>query len=132
MDLHKRSATIDVIDNRDGFWRRAGSGTDRDGYKEFLAAGRGFADRVQAVEGCVGIGWHIAQRLVADGESVVDVPAKLSARTRVFATGQGRRTDATDYNIAPRISLQSYSGPGPLLFERRLFHSDYFLLEEVS
>jgi hypothetical protein len=26
----------------------------------------------------------------------VDVPPKLSARTRVFATGQGRKTDATD------------------------------------
>jgi transposase len=27
---------------------------------------------------------------------VVDVPAKLSARARVFSTGQGRKTDATD------------------------------------
>ncbi len=36
------------------------------------------------------------QRLVADGEPVVDVPAKLSARARVFSTGQGRKTDATD------------------------------------
>jgi transposase len=36
------------------------------------------------------------QRLVADGETVVDVPAKLSARVRVFATGQGRKTDPVD------------------------------------
>ena len=35
-------------------------------------------------------------RLIADGERVVDVPPKLSARTRLFATGQGRKTDATD------------------------------------
>jgi transposase len=28
--------------------------------------------------------------------AVVDVPPKLSARARVFATGQGRKTDATD------------------------------------
>jgi len=26
----------------------------------------------------------------------VDVPPKMSARARVFATGQGRKTDATD------------------------------------
>ena len=45
-----------------------------------LAAGRKFADRVWAVEGCNGIGRHIAHRLVADGEPVVDVPAKLSAQ----------------------------------------------------
>jgi transposase len=34
--------------------------------------------------------------LVADREQVLDVPPKLSARARVFATGQGRKTDATD------------------------------------
>jgi hypothetical protein len=39
---------------------------------------------------------HLAQRLVADGETVLDVPAKLSARVRVFATGQGRKTDPVD------------------------------------
>ena len=49
-----------------------------------------------AVEGCNGIGHHVAMRLLAGGEQVVDVPPKLSARTRVFATGQGRKTDATD------------------------------------
>jgi transposase len=48
---------------------------------------------VWAVEGCNGIGRHIAQRLLADGETVMDVPAKRSARARVFATGQGRKTD---------------------------------------
>jgi Transposase IS116/IS110/IS902 family len=42
---------------------------------------------VWAVEGCAGIGRHIAQRLVADGEPVLDVPAKLSAPVRVFDTG---------------------------------------------
>ena len=52
--------------------------------------------RVWAVEGCNGIGHHIAVRLLAAGEQVVDVPPKLSARTRVFATGQGRKTDASD------------------------------------
>lgn len=49
-----------------------------------------------AVEGCNGIGRHVATRLVEAGERVIDVPPKLSARVRVFATGQGRKTDATD------------------------------------
>jgi hypothetical protein len=43
-----------------------------------LAAGRKHTDRLWAVEGCSGIGRHVAQRLVADGGTVVDVPAKLS------------------------------------------------------
>jgi hypothetical protein len=48
-------------------------GTDRDGYQAMLALGRRHGDRMWAVEGCNGIGRHIAQRLVADGEAVVDV-----------------------------------------------------------
>ncbi|WP_432972219.1 hypothetical protein [Dactylosporangium sp. CA-233914] len=61
-----------------------------------LATGRRFSDRTWAVEGCAGIGRHVAQRLVADGETVIDVPAKLSARVRAFGTGQGRKTDPVD------------------------------------
>ena len=51
-----------------------------------LAAGRRYADRVWAVEGCNDIGKHIARCLVHNGETVVDAPAKLSAQVRVFAT----------------------------------------------
>jgi Transposase len=65
------------------------------------------ADRVWAVEGCNGIGRHLAQRLVADGESVVDVPAKLSARGRVFATGQGRKTDPVDAHSVAVAALRT-------------------------
>jgi transposase len=37
----------------------------------------------------------LAQRLLADGEHVVDVPARLAARVRID-TGHGRKTDAHD------------------------------------
>jgi len=57
---------------------------------------RRWPDRVWAIEGCNGIGRHIAMRLLADDQEVIDVPPKLSARARVFSTGQGRKTDATD------------------------------------
>jgi hypothetical protein len=52
--------------------------------------------RVWAVEGCNGIGKHIAHRLVHDGETVLDVPAMLSAQVRVFANGNGRKSDPVD------------------------------------
>ena len=78
MDPHKRSATIEIIDDREKVLFAGRFGTDRDGYQAMLAAGRRFPGRAWAVEGCTGIGRHIAQRLVADGEPVVDVPAKLS------------------------------------------------------
>jgi transposase len=73
-----------------------------------LAAGRAFTDRVWAVEGSYGIGRHIAQRLVADGEAVLDVPAKLSARVRVFDTGQGRKTDPVDAHSVAVAGLRSH------------------------
>ena len=88
MDPHKRSATIEIIDERETVLAARRFATDRDGYAAMLALGRRHPERVWAVEGCNGIGRHIAQRLVADGETVLDVPAKLAARARVFATGQ--------------------------------------------
>ena len=78
----------------------AGTATDQAGFAamtDYVNTLRpAVEDRVWAVEGCNGIGHHIAMRLLAAGERVVDVPPKLSARARVFATGQGRKTDATD------------------------------------
>jgi transposase len=84
-------------------------GTDSEGYRLLLAAGRQFPQRVWAVEGCQGVGRHLAQRLVADGEPVLDVPAKLSARARVFSTGQGRKTDATDAHAVAVVALRTRS-----------------------
>jgi transposase len=107
MDPHKRSATIEIIDDRQKVLFAGRFGTDRDGYKAMLAAARKFTDRTWAVEGCNGIGRHIAQRLVADGEPVVDVPAKLSARARVFSTGQGRKTDPVDAHSVALAGLHS-------------------------
>ena len=94
MDPHKRSATIDVMTADEAIEGAGRFGTDRDGYAAMLAYGRQWPDRVWAIEGCAGIGKHIANRLLADGEQVVGVPPKLSARARVFATGQGRKTDS--------------------------------------
>jgi transposase len=107
VDPHKRSATIEIINEREQVLGQRRFGTDRDGYKAMLAAGRKHKDRVWAVEGCNGIGRHVAQRLVADGETVLDVPAKLSARARVFATGQGRKTDPVDAHSVAVVALRT-------------------------
>ncbi|MGW5054750.1 IS110 family transposase [Actinokineospora sp. NPDC004072] len=80
-------------------------GTDNTGYQAMLAAAAAWPRRVWAVEGCNGVGKHLSQRLVADGEIVVDVPAKLSARTRVFSTGHGRKTDDTDARSVALVAL---------------------------
>jgi hypothetical protein len=48
------------------------------------------------VEGAHGVGRALAQRLVGDGEQVLDVPAKLAARVRVLSVGPGRKSDPDD------------------------------------
>ena len=107
VDPHKLSATIEVLDEREKVLGGGRFGTDRDGYRQMLTAARRWPQRVWAVEGCNGIGRHVAQRLVADGEQVVDVPAKLSARARVFSTGQGRKTDATDAHSIAVVAVRT-------------------------
>src|SRR5215207_8155055 len=107
MDPHKRSATIEVVDERARVLAVGRFGTDRAGYAEMLAGGREYPDRIWAVEGCNGIGKHLAHRLVHDGEIVVDVPAKLSAQVRVFATGNGRKTDPVDAHSVAMVALRT-------------------------
>ncbi|WP_245616056.1 IS110 family transposase [Phycicoccus jejuensis] len=96
MDPHKRSVTIEVMAADEAILDRGRFDTDERGFAALLERAGRWPSRVWAVEGCNGIGRHVATRLVAVGEQVLDVPPKLSARVRTFATGQGRKTDATD------------------------------------
>jgi transposase len=96
VDPHKRSVTIEVMAADESIVDRCRYGTDEAGFTVLLEQARCWPVRVWAVEGCNGIGRHVATRLVAAGGQVLDVPPKLSARVRTFATGQGRKADATD------------------------------------
>jgi transposase len=107
MDPHKRTATIEVMAGDEGVLGRGRYATDATGYAAMLAEVKRWPQRMWAIEGCQGIGRHIANRLLADGEHVVDVPPKLSARMRVFATGQGRKTDATDAHSVALAATRS-------------------------
>ena len=42
-----------------------------------------------------------------DGETVLDVPPKLSAQVRVFATGNGRKTDPVDAHSVAMVALRT-------------------------
>jgi hypothetical protein len=55
VDPHKLSATIEVVDERERVLGGGRFGTDRDGYRQMLAAGRRWPQRVRAVEGRNGI-----------------------------------------------------------------------------
>src|SRR3954449_12195857 len=90
MDPHKRSVTIEVMTAEERVLGGGRFGTDIDGYRAMLGYVAGWTDRVWAIEGCNGIGRHVAMRLLADDQVVVDVPPKLSARARGFFIRPGR------------------------------------------
>ncbi len=119
MDPHKRSATIEVMTGDETVVGTGRFGTDRTGYSAMIAYAKQWPDRVWAIEGCQGIGRHIATRLLTDGEQVLDVPPKLSARARVFATGQGRKTDATDAHSVALVGTRM-TGLRPLVNDEQL------------
>ena len=119
MDPHKRSVTIEVMRADEHILGSGRYGTDRDGYRDLVTVARQWPQRVWAIEGCNGIGRHIALRLLADGEQVIDVPPKLSARVRAFATGQGRKTDATDAHSIALVGTRM-SGLRPVVDDQQL------------
>jgi transposase len=107
VDPHKLSATIEVLDEHE---RVLGSGrftTDRAGYAAMRRYAKAWPARTWAVEGANGAGRALAQRLLEAGERVLDVPAKLAARVRLFDTGQGRKTDALDAHSIAVVAVRT-------------------------
>ncbi|NYD58898.1 transposase [Nocardioides marinisabuli] len=119
MDPHKRSVTIEVMAADEQVLGGGRFGTDVAGFKAMLEYASRWSDRVWAIEGCNGIGRHVAMRLLAAGEQVIDVPPKLSARARVYSTGQGRKTDATDAHCVALVGTRM-AGLRPVVNDEQL------------
>jgi transposase len=108
VDPHKKSVTIGAIDEQ-GQKVATGrfSSQTRDDKAMLNYVRRHWPHHRWAIEGAHGVGGPLAQRLLADGEIVVDVPAKLAARVRVFDTGNARKTDATDAHAIAAAALRT-------------------------
>ena len=97
VDPHKASVAVAAVDEDLGeLLERAAFPQNRDGLRSLERWARRFPERRWAVENAGGLGRHLAVRLVATGESVVDVPPKLSARVRVLSSGNARKNDGVD------------------------------------
>ena len=100
VDPHKGSVAVAALDEAEASGelveRAAFSfSQDRAGLRSLKRWAKRFPERRWAVENASGLGRHLALRLAA-GESVVDVPPKLSARVRVLSTGNDRKNDGLD------------------------------------
>ena len=68
----------------------------REGFRALERWAKRFCERRWAVENAGGLGRHLAQRLTAAGESVANVPPKLSARVQALSIGNARKNDELD------------------------------------
>jgi transposase len=97
VDPHKASVAVAAIDEaKDELVERAAFPQDRAGLRSLERWAKRFPERRWAVENAGGLGRHLAVRLAVAGESVVDVPPKLSARVRVLSSGNARKNDGLD------------------------------------
>lgn len=92
VDPHKRLNAVAVLDSKGNVIARQQFPNSAGGFRELKAFWRQWRGRTWAVEGCDGAGRHIAQRLVAAGERVLDVSTRRAALVRVYAGGNGRKT----------------------------------------
>ena len=107
VDPHKLSATIEVVDDHERLLGRGRFTTDRAGYAAMRTYANTWPQRLWAVEGANGVGRPLAQRLLESGEQVVDVPAKLAARVRLFDSGHNRKTDAHDAHSIAMVAVRT-------------------------
>jgi len=107
IDPHKGShtaAAIDPAENDLGQLRvRAAAGQ----VQRLVEWAQAWPERAWAVENAGGLGYLLAQQLLAAGEHVLDVPPKLAARVRLLATGDINKNDPNDARSVAIAALRS-------------------------
>jgi transposase len=97
VDPHKASLAVAAVDEAKGqLLERASFPQNHAGLRALERWARRFPERRWAVENAGGLGRYLAGMLATSGESVVDVPPKLSARVRVLSSGNARKNDGLD------------------------------------
>jgi transposase len=107
IDPHKGSHTAVAIDGDERLVGELLVTADRRQRERLLGWAAEFEPRVWAVEGATGHGALLSQQLVGAGEMVLDVPAALSARSRLLDSGHKDKTDAHDARSAAIVALRN-------------------------
>jgi transposase len=111
VDPHKRSHTAVAIDDREEEMARIEVRATKRQVQQLRKWATLFDERVWAIESASGLGYLLAQQLVAAGEDVVDVPATLAARVRVLGTGRSNKNDPNDGRSVAVAALRAPSLP---------------------
>lgn len=107
IDPHKASHTAVAVDDNEVVLdevRVRASTVQAQRLREWAA---GFEKREWAVESANGLGYLVAQQLVAAGETVFDVPPVLASRVRVLGSGRSQKNDPNDARSVAIAALRS-------------------------
>ena len=107
IDPHKASHTAVALDDSEQFLGELRVRSAANQLERLLGWAAGFGERTWAIEGAGGLGYLLAQQLVAAGERVVDVQPKLAARVRLLATGDSNKNDPNDARSVAVAALRS-------------------------
>ena len=109
IDPHKATHTAVAIDGDEvELGARAGAGDDAAGAAAAGVGGARSTERTWAIESAGGLGYLLAQQLVAAGETRRGRPATLASRVRVLGTG---RSDKNDPNDARSVAIAALRAP---------------------
>jgi transposase len=108
VDPHKATHTAVAIDGCEVELAKLKVRASKRQSEQLLTWAAGFDDRAWAIESAGGLGYLLAQQLLAAGETVLDVPATLAARVRVLGTG---RSDKNDPNDARSVAIAALRAP---------------------
>jgi transposase len=107
IDSHKGSRTAAAIDGAEvglGHLRvRAGA----DQFERLLSWAGPWPERTWAVKNASGLGYLLAQQLIAAGERVLDAPPKLAAWVRLLNSGDTNKYDPNDARSVAIAALRS-------------------------
>ena len=111
VDPHKGSHTAVALDAGEQFLGELRVRTAANQVERLVAWAAPFEERTWAIEGAGGLGYLLAQQLVAAGERVVDVQPKLAVRVRLLATGDTNKNDPNDARSVAVAALRSANVP---------------------
>jgi transposase len=96
IDPHKASHTAVAIDRGEVELSSVRVRATRRQVDQLVEWAEPFEKRTWAIESAGGLGYLLAQQLVARGEEVFDVPPTLASRVRVLATTRSNKNDPND------------------------------------
>lgn len=107
VDPHKGSHTAVAIDDDEDQLAQVKIRASRRQIDQLVEWAAPFAERTWAIESAGGLGYLLAQQLVAAGEEVLDVPATLAARVRLLGTGRSNKNDPNDARSVAIAALRA-------------------------